>query len=344
MSVAMVGAGIAAVGTIAGMDAANNASYAQRLAADQAAAREADQYSQNRADQEPWRQRGDAAGNRLQYLMGLTGGAAGGGYGSNAAMFVPKTEQQFRNELMLQYTSSAGSGLTPMEEYGYTSNGLTLPNSTASIDQAGLSAAVQSAMAAQTQYQTQLEAAQAAADHARANDPEYGSLTRNFTNADFVKDPGYQFRMDEGAKGVERGAAARGGLLSGAAAKAMNRYTQDFASNEFGNAFNRDNVNKTNTYNRLAGISGTGQTSANQIANQGAQVASNIGQNIVGAGNARASGYIAQNNALMGGLSQGINAWQQQNALSQNSFTPNSYGTGSNPYSGFNAGGGWGIE
>jgi hypothetical protein len=94
------------------------------------------------------------------------------------------------------------------------------------------------------------------------------------------------------------------------------KYNQDFASNEFGNAFNRDTANKTNTYNRLAQISGTGQTSANQIATQGAQVANSVGNNIMGAGNARASGYIAQGNALTGALGQGVKAWQQQNALS----------------------------
>ena len=67
-----------------------------------------------------------------------------------------------------------------------------------------------------------------------------GRLLRDFTNADFVKDPGYEFRMAEGEKGINRALAARGGFDSGSALKALNRFNQDFASNEFGNAYNRD--------------------------------------------------------------------------------------------------------
>ena len=43
----------------------------------------------------------------------------------------------------------------------------------------------------------------------------------------FQADPGYAFRLSEGMKGLERSAAARGGLLSGAALKGIQRYGQD---------------------------------------------------------------------------------------------------------------------
>lgn len=55
----------------------------------------------------------------------------------------------------------------------------------------------------------------------------------------FEADPGYAFRMSEGLKGLERSAAARGGLLSGGAGKALQRYGQGLASQEYGNAFDR---------------------------------------------------------------------------------------------------------
>ena len=56
---------------------------------------------------------------------------------------------------------------------------------------------------------------------------------------DLRKSLGYQFRLAEGQKAIERGAAARGGALSGAAIKAGLRYGQDFATNEYDNFLRR---------------------------------------------------------------------------------------------------------
>jgi hypothetical protein len=44
-----------------------------------------------------------------------------------------------------------------------------------------------------------------------------------FGMAQFQADPGYGFRMSEGMKALERSAAARGGLLSGATLKGIQR-------------------------------------------------------------------------------------------------------------------------
>lgn len=129
-----------------------------------------------------------------------------------------------------------------------------------------------------------------------------GEFNRNFTAADFQADPGYQFRMDQGAQGLQRSAAARGGLLNGGTLKALSRYGQDYASNEFGNAYNRWNNDTTSRYNRLAGIAGLGQTTASQVAGYGAQNATNAGNNAMQAGNAAASGYIGRANAVQNGL------------------------------------------
>jgi hypothetical protein len=60
-----------------------------------------------------------------------------------------------------------------------------------------------------------------------------------FDLADFEADPGYEFRRSEGNRGIEQGAAARGGLLSGASLKELNRFNQDTASNEFDRAHGR---------------------------------------------------------------------------------------------------------
>jgi hypothetical protein len=149
-----------------------------------------------------------------------------------------------------------------------------------------------------------------------------GDLMRTFGMADFQKDPGYDFRMAEGMKGMTNSAAARGGLLSGAALKAASQYNQNFASNEFGNASNRFTTNQTNQFNRLASLADVGQVQANQnasnamsmgqnVGNGMMNAAGNIGNNLMGAGNARASGYLAQGNALTNGINQGVSAWNQ---------------------------------
>lgn len=56
----------------------------------------------------------------------------------------------------------------------------------------------------------------------------------------FEMDPSYQFRMSEGLKALQNAATARGGGRSGATLKALTRYGQDLASQEYGNQFNRN--------------------------------------------------------------------------------------------------------
>jgi len=56
---------------------------------------------------------------------------------------------------------------------------------------------------------------------------------------EFEEDPGYQFRLGEGTKALERGAAARGGLLSGAQGKALTRFGQELGTQEYQNFLNR---------------------------------------------------------------------------------------------------------
>lgn len=139
-----------------------------------------------------------------------------------------------------------------------------------------------------------------------------GQFQQDFTLADFQQDPGYQFRMDEGLRGVEASAAARGGALSGGALKDITQYGQNFATNEYGNAYNRWNADRDRRFNRLSGIAGTGQTATNAITQQGAQVAQNMGNYQTQAGNARASGYVGAANAVNQGVGTIGNWFQKQ--------------------------------
>lgn len=133
----------------------------------------------------------------------------------------------------------------------------------------------------------------------------------------FQQDPGYAFRMSEGMKGLERSAAARGGLLSGGTLKGIQRYGQDLASQEYTNAFNRYQAERNARLNPLQSLAGVGQTTSAQLGAAGTQMASNVGEAIGAAGQARASGYIGGASALSQGLGQymNYNQQQQQNAL-----------------------------
>ena len=119
-------------------------------------------------------------------------------------------------------------------------------------------------------------------------------------------DPSYSFRFQEGLKALDRQAAARGGLISGGALKAAQRYGQEFASNEFGNA-----------YNRLASRAGFGQTASTNMGGAAGQFGANAGNLMTGAGAARASGYVGGANALTGGLNQYLNYTQSQNLMNR---------------------------
>ena len=131
----------------------------------------------------------------------------------------------------------------------------------------------------------------------------YGSLSKPFGMSDFEQDPGYAFRQSEGMKALERSAAARGNLLSGSTLKGVQRFGQDLASQEYQNAFNRYQVNRSNKLNPLQSLMGSGQSATNTMTSAAGQMGQNEASNLYNAGQARASGYIGQANALNQALS-----------------------------------------
>jgi hypothetical protein len=131
----------------------------------------------------------------------------------------------------------------------------------------------------------------------------YGSMARPFGQKDFEQDPGYAFRQSEGMRALERSASARGGLLSGGTLKGIQRFGQDLASQEYGNAFNRFQVERAARLNPLQSMMGSGQSAANMMTSAAGQAGQGIAGSQLGAGQARASGYVGQSNALAGALS-----------------------------------------
>jgi hypothetical protein len=140
---------------------------------------------------------------------------------------------------------------------------------------------------------------------------------KNFGMSDFQADPGYAFRMSEGMKGLERSAAARGGLLSGATLKGIQRFGQDLGSQEYMNAFNRYQTERAARLQPLQSLAGVGQTTAQQIGQSGMQMASNVGDIQQSGAAARASGYVGQANALTGALNTGLNYYQGQQMMNR---------------------------
>jgi len=199
-----------------------------------------------------------------------------------------------------------------------------------------------------------------AAGYGSANQPfsmagfDPNSLMRNFGAADFQTDPGYNFRLSEGLKAIDRQAAARGGMMSGAALKAAGRYGQDVASQEYGNAFNRfqtnrasqaglfadaynrDRTRQMDEYGRLSdftnrGLNAANNTGANQAAygtnaanliSQGAQA---MGQGVLGAGQSTAAGQLGGGRTAQSAIDaalQGYQNNQMMNLFRQSSYAP----------------------
>jgi hypothetical protein len=100
----------------------------------------------------------------------------------------------------------------------------------------------------------------------RLSDP---NTTRNFQTSDFYTDPGYQFVLDQGQRGIQNLAAGKGSLLSGATLKALERFNQNTASNQYQSSFDRFNQNRGYQTETAGGMAGMGQNAANTVGGWG---------------------------------------------------------------------------
>jgi hypothetical protein len=116
--------------------------------------------------------------------------------------------------------------------------------------------------------------------------------------------PGYQFANTQGLKSVQNSATARGLGISGAAQKGAAAYSTGLANQYYNNLL----TGLQNTENTGAGAAGTLTGAATATGSQ-------IGQNIVGAGNASAVNSIAQGNAVGSVANSGANAYLTSSLL-----------------------------
>lgn len=274
---ALIG-GVAAIGGAAiASSGAKSAANTQAQAARDAQAAQERMFEKQIALQEPFRQGGMTAQNRLMTLLGLNPNAgqpavSGGG--------------------TRQYQTPYGTFTLPAGGYGA---GAPATNAQGIV--------------------------------VDPNSPDFGKYARDFGTQDFQQDPGYAFRLAEGQKAIERSAAARGGLQSGSALKAAARFGQDLGSQEYQNAFNRYQTNRSNQITPLFELMNTGIGAANNLTNAAGQQGQNQASNIYNAGNAMASGQVGSANAWGGAFGNIANSIGNAYARQSSYGNPSLYGS-----------------
>jgi len=165
------------------------------------------------------------------------------------------------------------------------------------------------------------------------------TTTPQFDPSKITQDPGYAFRTQAGVNTLNASGAAAGNLGSGNIGVALNNYGQQAGSQEYQNAYQRAmdqynlQLNSQNTiFNRLSGVAGTGQTSANQIGAAGQNYASSVGNNLMTSAGMQGQYGMQGANAIAGGISGvtnqlmgGLQAYNYQNNLSSGSAGNNQY-------------------
>ena len=308
-----IAAGIVAAATVGGAlissSAAGKASKTQADAADRTAQLQNEQYLKGVELQEPFRQAGLQGQNKLLTYLGIGGGAPQ--YDDSA---YNKALQEYNAQLAgidpSQYMSGGGGGY--YSGSGDTDSGYYEAGTPSTFNQGAYDAA-RAGIVAPDREKYRLTSGD-------VNDPNFGKYaTAEYTPEMFAKgqDPGYQFRLKEGMQGLERSAAARGGLLSGGTLKGIQRYGQDMASQEYQNAFNRYQAERTGTLNPFQSLAGVGQSTANTLGTLGMNYANQAGEAYQGAANARASGYVGSANAIGGAIGNISNQYYQNQLMNR---------------------------
>lgn len=399
----VAGAAVSVVGGAMASDAAGDAAEGQSEAAAASNALQRYMYDNNVALQAPTVNTGNAARDRLSYLLGLSPT----GFSGSAR---PKdTYDSLRQQLVGQYTRygpAPGSGVfnadnLPINERiayerikhdpaqraafeatrlgnpgsrpgtGSANDGVHAdelvwgqPQNIGSLDESALDAEIKRRLAEQ-------DAAERAAMEAAQNDPNFGRLAQqyvpdkfSFTSQDFLnnKDPGYEWRLQQGQKALDRQGAAAGRFLSGRQLQASSDYNQGAASQEYQSAYGRalstfgtnesnrfgaHQANFNNAVNPLLSLAGAATLGSQNLGAAGASMANNVGNTLMSNANAQGAAGIAGANAMAGGLSNAYGGYQQNqlmnSLLNRGGVNNNPYTASSTPAWGNNAGFGTGT-
>ncbi|MES2958515.1 MAG: hypothetical protein V4792_10015 [Pseudomonadota bacterium] len=119
-----------------------------------------------------------------------------------------------------------------------------------------------------------------------------------------VNDPGYKFGLDQGVQALDRSAASRGGLYSGATIKAGQRYGNDYAQTKLNDSFNR-----------LTTTAGLGSTATASNTSAGNNYGNQVGNNITSLGDAAGMNSLYQGNVWGNLLSGAASAYKNWDTL-----------------------------
>lgn len=324
---AIIGGSI--VSGILSNNAADTAAGATRDAANTSTAEQKRQFDLTRTDTAPYRDVGQASLYRLSDMFGLT---PQGGYASQrqpAPLTPADTSEMDRIRAQLA-AGAGGSGMVSGSETPVDIPGMD-PQT-----RAGLEARLAELQARQGGTLNGGPGTYQAGGPGSFNERTgtfgpSGTLTPGAPGtpsapgqsvADMVlaSSPGYQFRLGEGMKALDRNQSKY--RFTPRAAKEMERYSQGFASNEFGNFLE--------SQFRLAGMGGN---AVNTSASAGANAANGISNAAMyggaGAANAAIAGAAGTNNAIQSGIGNYTTLQMYNNMRPQPAPF---YGAGAAPY------------
>ncbi len=133
--------------------------------------------------------------------------------------------------------------------------------------------------------------------------------------------PGYQFTREQGLRAAQNALTATGLGRTGAAVKAATRFGTGLADQTYmGQAnyvTNLELANRSNEYNRLMQLVGTGQNAAAGVGTAGVTTGQGIAGSQIGAGNAQAGAYMAGAGAI-GNAANSLGSYAMLNQLTQN--------------------------
>lgn len=324
--VAVAVAGTAVVGAVVSSDASDKASKAQQQSSDKAILAQQAQSGQTRADNAQFLQTGTIANKRLASLLGLSPGGPSAGYDgalvdTSSGMPTPVAKLYATDPTYKKAWDDYAA--IHKKRFGQGFN----QNSNASNIESEIRLRLPQTSAAQP--------ADTATD--TLNSPLLRKFTANDLNADPVYNAGLKFGLDRGTEGINSRATASGMYDSGATLKALTQFGTDYGSTKANESYNRFTNDQGNMFNKLSGISGTGQVATNQVGAAGTNAANNISNDITGAGNARAAGIVGGANAW-GNAGAGISSAAvnyQNNQTLQALLRKQNSGNASSGYGGY---------
>jgi hypothetical protein len=281
-TIAAIGVASSIAGSVQARGDARDAARTQQRGYDAASAEQSRQFDLGREDTAPFRQVGTAAVNQLAQLYGLGPAVQqqqqqAQQLADQATSLVGDTELPVygrrivpvgRGRYEVYYGDEKVGDLVPGGNNGrFVGNGTAIPQPT-----------MQSVPGFEIADKTSMGPTGTPGGTARAGTPDYSA---------FLNSPDYAFARDEGTRGIERSAAARGGIASGNTLASLARFNSGLATQNYGNYTNR-----------LAALANVGQTSSENLASRRDQLGANTANNFIGGAGSRASGIAGRSQGL----------------------------------------------